>query len=65
MICANCGAPQVRTRDTRTFRDPTMNVYFVERKRVCPQCEIQFKTIELPIEIYASMCSPSDPNTSG
>jgi transcriptional regulator NrdR family protein len=55
MNCPQCEEKNIKTKDVRSFKDPTNNFYYVERRRVCLDCEHQFKTIELDIKDYERM----------
>jgi transcriptional regulator NrdR family protein len=51
MKCPQCNSVY-KTVDTRAFRDPERRFNFVERKRVCRECNIAIKTIEIPTDVW-------------
>jgi transcriptional regulator NrdR family protein len=53
--CPNCGSKEIKTKDVRSFRDPNYDFYYVERRRVCLDCDHPFKTIELDVLDYQRM----------
>jgi transcriptional regulator NrdR family protein len=57
MNCPECSGNNIKTKDVRSFRDPIKNFYYVERRRVCLECEHPFKTIEMDLKDYAKLTS--------
>jgi transcriptional regulator NrdR family protein len=55
MNCPQCESKNIKTKDVRSFHDPTNEFYYVERRRVCLDCQHHFKTIELDIDDYQRM----------
>jgi transcriptional regulator NrdR family protein len=53
--CPQCESKNIKTKDVRSFRDPNYDFFYVERRRVCLDCEHQFKTIEMDIIDYDRM----------
>jgi transcriptional regulator NrdR family protein len=53
LICPNCESKTQRCQETRTFHDPNRNFYYTERRRKCVDCEHLYKTIEVPMEVWA------------
>jgi transcriptional regulator NrdR family protein len=45
--CPKCESNNIKTKDVRSFRDINNNFFYVERRRVCLDCDHPFKTIEL------------------
>jgi hypothetical protein len=41
-----------KTLDTRAFRDTERGYGFVERKRICLDCRVPVKTIEIPQAVW-------------
>ena len=52
MNCAACGEKKIEVLDTRSFRDPNFDFFYVERRRKCLSCGHPFKTIEVDIEVW-------------
>jgi transcriptional regulator NrdR family protein len=52
MKCPQCGQV-MRTKDTRQWRDIEKRFDWVERRKVCPDCDYRVMTIEMPKEIWA------------
>jgi transcriptional regulator NrdR family protein len=57
MNCPKCESKNIKTKDVRSFYDPAYDFFYVERKRVCLNCEHPFKTIEMDIEDYQRVLS--------
>ena len=55
MNCPNCEGNNIRVKETRSYRDPNHGFYYVERRRTCLDCEINFKTIEVNADAWASI----------
>jgi transcriptional regulator NrdR family protein len=43
----------MRTKDTRQWRDIEKRFDWVERRKVCPDCDHRVMTIEMPKEIWS------------
>jgi transcriptional regulator NrdR family protein len=52
MKCPQCGQV-MRTKDTRQWRDIEKRFDWVERRKVCPDCNHRVMTIEMPKDIWA------------
>lgn len=51
MKCPECNGKN-RTVDSRQYRDTSMDFNWVERRTVCPECNIITKTVELPMSVW-------------
>lgn len=47
MKCPNCNNEYTRVKETRVIEE---NPQWVKRRRMCPNCEHQFWTVEMPAE---------------
>lgn len=54
MKCSSCHG-MYKTLDTRAFRDTERGYGFVERKRICLDCQDTVKTIEIPCTVWAQV----------
>jgi transcriptional regulator NrdR family protein len=54
MNCPSCGEKDIRVKETRSYRDPNHDFYYVERRRVCQGCGLTFKTVEVGCEVWSA-----------
>jgi transcriptional regulator NrdR family protein len=64
MICPECQS-DVKTYDTRLFRDEEHDFYFVRRKRRCLSCEHKFVTIEVEQPLFDLLCKGTEEDDNG
>lgn len=55
MNCPNCDSKDIRVKDTRSYRDDRYDFYFVERRRKCRGCDLEFKTIEMELVVWQAV----------
>lgn len=51
MRCEACGE-KTDVKETRTFVDEKMEMYYVERRHQCKDCDHRFTTIEVPRNVW-------------
>jgi len=54
MRCADCGVT-MQCIETRQYHDPNLDMFYVERRKICRSCGTRLKTIEVPQDRWAEL----------
>lgn len=54
MLCPKCET-RMGCNQTKNYTDPYKKYYYVERRRICPNCEHRLFTVELTQDDFMEM----------